>query len=195
MKKTIGIFFVTLALIGGILALVYYPGPIVSSHFVQNPWNILSSDYAYATLQYRSGNTTITCPPGFFASPTYPNNFCQDNLTGELIAGWVYANFTNASMNNTAYATKIVSSASELNLGCTSCTLATGYKVFYTTEFTPTAWTYAGQCDVSNDANMTTCTLNLGTNSTVAVRNVLVARYQGGDFRPDPAVHWIRAES
>lgn len=173
-----------LVLIPVIAATTYYGISVSGSSFILNPANVLDTDYDYATLQYA---TNITCPLGnFYKSPTYPNYFCVHNGTGLVIGGWEVVEFNTTWVN----ITKITVKASELNLGCTTCNVGVDVQVFSagTTYDSNTQWTYRGTCSFPDNANMTECNLNF---SVTNVGHVLIGRWGGGNFRPDPAVHLV----
>lgn len=177
----LAVFFCFLA---AVLATTYYGLYVAASNSVQNPTNVLDTDYDYATLQY---TTNITCPLGnFVRDPSYPTIFCKHNTTGYQISGWEVISFNSTGYN----ITEINVTGSELNLGCTSCGLATVVRVFKAgaTYNSGTVWTYVGDCTYPDNSNFTSCILSTsGTNTG----HILIARWQAGDFRPDPAVHLV----
>jgi len=179
-KTALSLFFVA-----AVIAATNYPNSVVASNFVLNPANALDADYDYATLQYA---TSISCPSGNFK--TYapaPNNFCQHNTSGQIIGGWEVVSF-NTTLTSTI---NVTVTASDLNLGCTSCSLPTGLRVFYTNQSTynnGTVWTYLGSCELPDNANQTQCSFSTGGAS---IQQLIVSRNSGGNHRPDPAVHSV----
>ncbi|MFH0972100.1 MAG: hypothetical protein V1835_06060 [Candidatus Micrarchaeota archaeon] len=173
------------ALAVAVMATTYYGYLVAGYSFVLNPNNALDDDYDYATLQYA---TNITCPLGnFYKSPSYPNYFCVHNGTSLEVGGWEVIRFSNYTGYNI---TNVKVKASDLNIGCTSCASAISVRVFRagTTYDSGTQWTYVGQCNFADNANQSTCTLYQNASG---VGHILIGRWNGGNFRPDPAVHVV----
>ncbi|MBI5224825.1 hypothetical protein HY989_03060 [Candidatus Micrarchaeota archaeon] len=157
---------------------------VLASNFAVNVSNALTTNPDYAVLQYA---TNITCPQGNFSKYSgAPNNFCVHNPSGQLIAGWEVFNLT--ALRNV---TVINVTGSEFNIGCTSCANSVDVKVFTaqgTTYDSGTVWSYAGTCTFADNANNVVCTIAHSKNN---VGLVMITRWQGGDFRPDPAVNLV----
>jgi hypothetical protein len=164
-------------------------GSIYDYTYVTNPNNMLNENYSYSVLQYKyPGNSK--CPIGDTSPyPRFPNNYCKENDSGQPFSGWAIVDL--GSYN---YTTLLQFSASELNIGCfwIYCDSNTGYKIFTTSSTTLsnfTDWEYEDICNIENNAQEVIC--NVMVNKTM--RYYFVARYQGGDARPDPAIHFARA--
>lgn len=160
-----------------------YGTSILASSFVLNPGASLSTTYDYSTLQYA---TNIACPLGNFNIYANTSNFCQHIGSGQIIGGYGVIHFNDAVTD----VTTIKSIASELNLGCdSSCSSSTGYRMFYTNNDynSDATWVYAGTCTLSDNANQSACNLVVSG----SIKNLLLSRDSGGDFRPDPAIHSV----
>ena len=175
-----------LLLIPLVAAINTYGYRVISYSSVLNPTNAADNDDDFAVLQYANN---IVCPFGDFAKyGGAPNNFCVHASSGQLIGGWEIIEYMfNSSY---VYTTEVTVQASELNLGCRFCNTGTAVKIFTSSDLNSSysKWNYVGTCSFPDNANRASCTLS---HPSSKVRYVLIGRWEGGDHRPDPAIHKV----
>ncbi len=191
-----------------------FPSSVTDSSAVEEPsYAVGSNSTNYAILTFE-GNGSVRCPwsDGVF---NLVNGKCRvvANVTGQEFdfRSWIFAGgyFKNDSLSSTYTlgkfaVTGVFVNASELNLNCTGsgCDNSASYYVltkdkcaYYssTAKYNSVAWRRRGVCNVANNEVGKICkmSMKLSTCASWDVQNIVVARTDYSNSKPNPAIHWI----